>query len=301
MPPATPPPPPGARPPRIEKWDNGLTLIHDFVSAEEEAAMVAAFHAEHPEATTATAASSSKKRLSQHFGYHFDYTTFGASETVFTPLPGYMAGVLARLPVRDELPDQFTVQYYPPGTGIPPHVDTHSLFGEPLYSLSLGSAVPIKFRRCNARDAWRMRLPKRSLAAATTGAGSGENSMTETTAAPATATTTAPPPPPQTPKDGVDAQAEADDDDTFELSLPPRSLLLMMGPARYGYTHAIRARKTDVVDGRTVPRTGRYSITMRSVKRGADIGCTCDFPGVCDARIAEEEAAAARAAAEPDP
>ncbi|GJN68218.1 2OG-Fe(II) oxygenase superfamily domain-containing protein [Purpureocillium lilacinum] len=269
--------------PRVQEWDNGLTLIHDFITLEQEAAIISAFHEDHPPTAAAAAASSCKKRLSQHFGYHFDYTTFGASETVFTPLPGYMDDVLARLPVRDELPDQFTVQYYPPGAGIPPHVDTHSLFGEALYSLSLGSAVPIKFRRCGARDARRMRLPKRSLAAAKT------TTSSEAASTPPLPTTTAPEVPNVV---AGDAEQENDDDgDEMELFLPPRSLLLMMGPARYGYTHGIRARKTDVVDGRTVAREGRYSITMRSVKRGAEIGCGCDFPGVCDARIAEEEAA----------
>ncbi|UNI16314.1 tRNA (carboxymethyluridine(34)-5-O)-methyltransferase [Purpureocillium takamizusanense] len=275
-----------AEPPRVQKWDNGLTLIHDFISPEQEAAIISAFHEDHRPsslaATTAAAATeaASKKRLSQHFGFHFDYTTFGASETVFTPLPGYMDDILARLPVRgDGLPDQFTVQYYPPGAGIPPHVDTHSLFGEALYSLSLGSAVPIKFRRCGARDARRMRLPKRSLAASKPNEKEERETSTTTSPLPTTA--------PEASDAGDDAEDAAGDE--MELFLPPRSLLLMMGPARYGYTHGIRARKTDVVAGRTVARTGRYSITMRSVKRGAGIGCACDFPGVCDARIAEEE------------
>jgi alkylated DNA repair protein alkB family protein 8 len=248
--------------PNILRWDDiGLMLIHDFISEEEEATMMAAFHARDP-------AKEGKKRVSQHFGYHFDYTTFGASETSFTPLPSYIADFLPRLPVQSYLPDQFTIQYYPPGSGIPPHVDTHSMFGEALYSLSFGSAVAMSFRMSGPNDARKMRLPKRSV------------QDTETTASSPTPTTT-------------DEQSRQEEpvQPSWELVLPPRSLLLMTGPSRYGYTHAIRPRKTDVIDGQAVPRQGRYSITMRSIRRGDEIGCDCAYPGVCDARIRKEMAA----------
>ncbi|POR31925.1 Uncharacterized protein TPAR_07870 [Tolypocladium paradoxum] len=265
-------PPPTTNPVNvnIQRWENNLTLIHEFISEEEEATMIAAFHSAQPKPEP-TVSTGSRKRLSQHFGYHFDYTTFGASETTFTPLPKYIEDLLPRLPIQDHIPDQFTMQYYPPGAGIPPHVDTHSLFGEALYALSLGSSVPIEFRKCNASDARRMRLPKRSLMSGS------ETSETVTTTNPEPTRT-------RPDMQGVN--------ETLELFLPPRSLLVMMGPSRYGYTHGIRGRKTDQVDGQTVARVGRYSITMRTVKRGAEVGCDCGFPGVCDARIAEEVAQA---------
>jgi alkylated DNA repair protein alkB family protein 8 len=257
--------------PRIQRWpDIGLTLIHDFISESEEAAMVAAFHAVDPR-------TGGRKRLSQHFGHHFDYTTFGASEAHFTPVPAYIADLLPRLPVQDYLPDQFTVQYYPPGAGIPPHVDTHSMFAEALYSLSFGSAVPMVFRMSGPNDARKMRLPKRSLAAP------------DTDTAPTTASTT--PTTGRSPGSLLrpeSEQAQEHEHASWELLLPRRSLLLMTGPSRYGYTHGIKARKTDVIDGRPVLREGRYSITMRTVRRGPEVGCSCDFPGVCDARIREE-------------
>ena len=219
--------------------------------------MIAAFH-------TADPRTGGKKRLSQHFGYHFDYTTFGASETHFTTVPDYIQEFLPRLPVQSYLPDQFTIQYYPPGSGIPPHVDTHSMFGEALYSLSFGSPVPMVFRMSGPNDARKMRQPKRSLM----------TSASET-----------PPPTEPEPKPLEDIQEAP----SWELLLPARSLLLMEGPSRYGYTHGIKGRKTDIIDGETVQRVGRYSITMRSIRRGDEIGCACGFPGVCDARIREEE------------
>jgi alkylated DNA repair protein alkB family protein 8 len=248
----------------ILRWDNiGLTLIHDFISEADEAAMIEAFHAQDP-------ARDGKRRISQHFGHHFDYTTFGVSDTKFTAVPAYITDFLPRLPIQSYLPDQFTVQYYPPGTGIPPHVDTHSMFGEALYSLSFGSAVAMQFRMSGPNDARKMRLPKRSA----------QTENTESEAAPS-------------PRDGQEQGVQLAEEQlpSWELVLPPRSLLLMTGPSRYGYTHAIRPRKTDVVDGVTVQRQGRYSITMRTVRRGEEIGCDCAFPGVCDARIREEMAA----------
>ncbi|KAK2071508.1 hypothetical protein P8C59_005927 [Phyllachora maydis] len=159
--------------PKIWRWDNGLTLIHDFITRGEEESLIGAFHAAEPREPPPPPATGGPprrrrrkqaKRVSRHFGHHFDYTTFGASATRRTPVPACVAALLPRLPrARARPPDQFTMQHYPPGAGIPPHVDTHSLFDEALYSLSLGGDVPMLFRRCHAGDARRMRLPKRAL------------------------------------------------------------------------------------------------------------------------------------------
>jgi alkylated DNA repair protein alkB family protein 8 len=243
------------------KRDIGLILIKDFINRDEEANIIGAFNSSVP-----PPAAGARRRVSQHFGYHFDYTTFGASTTVYTPPPEHITDLLPRLPIRDNVPDQFTIQYYPPGAGIPPHVDTHSLFGEEIYSLSLGSTVPMQFRKCSAKDARRMRLPKRSAEAISE---SSEPCQAHSSLE-------------------VVEDDMMDEDDSFEIFLPPRSLLVMTGPSRYGYVHGIRGRKTDQVGVESVPRTGRYSITMRSINRGLQIGCSCEYPRVCDARIAEE-------------
>lgn len=47
--------------------------------------------------------------------------------------------------------------------------------------------------------------------------------------------------------------------------LEPRSVLVLKGPARFEWTHAIPARKSDVIDGRRVARTRRLSLTFREV------------------------------------
>jgi alkylated DNA repair dioxygenase AlkB len=47
--------------------------------------------------------------------------------------------------------------------------------------------------------------------------------------------------------------------------LPRRSLVLLQDDARYAWTHEIPARKSDVLDGKRVPRETRVSLTYRKV------------------------------------
>ncbi|KAF7896222.1 hypothetical protein EAF00_006236 [Botryotinia globosa] len=243
--------------PSIQHWENGLVLYSDFITAEEEADIIASIQKDDRWCGIG-------KRQTMHYGAHFDYTTFCASDA-WTDVPDWIEGLVGRLPFKEEgegkgKVDQFTVQYYPPGTGIPPHVDTHSAFGEYLYSLSLGSAVPMGFKRCGVNEERKMRRPKRSL-----GEVSGDVRRRE--------------------------KAEEDGEEKWEVWLRERSLLVMRGEARYGFAHGIRGRKFDVDaegEGCKRRRDGRWSLTMRSVKRGAEMGCDCAFPGVCDARIREE-------------
>ena len=50
-----------------------------------------------------------------------------------------------------------------------------------------------------------------------------------------------------------------------EIYLEPRSLVVLTGPARYEWQHAIPARKSDVVDGFKTERGRRVSLTFRTV------------------------------------
>lgn len=50
-----------------------------------------------------------------------------------------------------------------------------------------------------------------------------------------------------------------------ELVLAPRSLLVLGGEARIRWSHAIPARKSDVIEGVRVPRARRISLTFRTV------------------------------------
>jgi alkylated DNA repair dioxygenase AlkB len=49
------------------------------------------------------------------------------------------------------------------------------------------------------------------------------------------------------------------------LMLERCSLVTLSGAARYAWTHAIAARKSDRIDGRAVPRDRRVSLTFRTV------------------------------------
>jgi alkylated DNA repair protein alkB family protein 8 len=48
--------------------------------------------------------------------------------------------------------------------------------------------------------------------------------------------------------------------------LPRRSVVILQDDARYKWTHEIPSRKTDVIDGKRVPREKRVSLTYRSVR-----------------------------------
>ncbi len=56
------------------------------------------------------------------------------------------------------------------------------------------------------------------------------------------------------------------------LYLEPRSLVVLQKDARYRWTHAVPARKKDVVEGRDRPRGRRVSLTFRKVLLPAAAG-----------------------------
>lgn len=73
----------------------------------------------------------------------------------------------------------------------------------------------------------------------------------------------------------------------FQIALPPRSLLVLSGEARYAWTHAIRGRKSDRIDGVFAPRDTRVSWTFRTSLQPDT--CHCNFPEVCDDITRREE------------
>jgi alkylated DNA repair protein alkB family protein 8 len=237
--------------PPIYEFSNGLVLMHEFITKEEEDEMIREYHI-----ATASQDGRALKRGAVHYGPHFDYTTFAVSKSASTPPPDYLTRLLSRLPARDDrdIPDQYTLQHYPPGTGIPPHVDTHSAFEETIYSLSFGASTRMDFKLCGEKESRRLRLPKRSL---------GGESET-------------PLPPASPPVETIEEKTEE-----WELELPARSLLLMRGSSRYGYTHGIKGRKHDQNGPRLVAREDRYSLTMRRIKPADRIGCDCEYSHVC--------------------
>ncbi|KAK8389723.1 hypothetical protein O3P69_009013 [Scylla paramamosain] len=79
----------------------------------------------------------------------------------------------------------------------------------------------------------------------------------------------------------------------YVVYLPPRSLCVMTGPARYEWSHGICPRMTDVVASRNsvtglqlLPRQERISFTFRKIRHGE---CSCQNASVCDSYGKEQK------------
>ncbi|KAF6021374.1 ALKBH8 [Bugula neritina] len=78
----------------------------------------------------------------------------------------------------------------------------------------------------------------------------------------------------------------SNNDDTRQVLLPRRSVLIMSGASRYGWSHGIVPRKIDVIQdadrGLTLSyRQVRTSFTFRRLRRAA---CQCGYPKSCDSQ-----------------
>lgn len=185
----------------------GLVLEEDYISETQESHLIEIFRNE-------LAWPDRKGRLALHYGHTFSYKTMGIDPDVpYIPFPAWLQDTL---PSRESrLPDQVCLQYYSPGTGIPPHVDTHSIYDQ-LYALSIGDPVLMDFKQEN---------------------------------------------------------------ETKEVDLLPRSMLQMTGDSRLHWTHGIKKRKRDIVQGQERMRGDRWSITYRWLREGE---CECGNEKLCD-------------------
>ena len=74
---------------------------------------------------------------------------------------------------------------------------------------------------------------------------------------------------------------------TRNLWIAGRSLLVMTGEARYGWTHGIARRARDRnPEGTIVQRQRRVSFTFREVREAFE--CKCDYEALCDSRVGVE-------------
>ncbi|KAK9928326.1 hypothetical protein M0R45_025469 [Rubus argutus] len=177
----------------------GLYLFHDFVTANEEEELLAAVD-ERP------------WKILQKEGSSIMAMNFAMRQ-----------GIISILPKREDVEtiglDQLTVNEYPPGVGLSPHIDTHSAFEGLIFSLSLAGPCIMEFRRY------------------------------------------------------------------FEggLYLPPRSLLLLSGEARYAWHHYIPHHKIDKVKDSVIRRgSRRVSFTLRKVRH--KVLANVNFPQYCDSQ-----------------
>lgn len=120
----------------------GIFWEDDFISPEHERRLISIFRHELEWADR-------PGRLSLHYGYSFDYKTFGVDPDIpYKEFPDWLKPLIPTTESRP--PDQVCLQYYPPGAGIPPHVDAHGAWDQ-LYALSMGAPATMQFRKDEER------------------------------------------------------------------------------------------------------------------------------------------------------
>lgn len=143
----------------------GLVLVEDFVSPEEETLLLAAVDWSFTDDVTAQKAL--KHRRVKHYGFEFRYdnNNVDKDKPLSAGIPAVCLPILERCLRKGHInivPDQLTVNQYESGQGIPPHVDTHSAFEDTILSLSLGAKTVMEFRHPDGRVV-PVVLPGRSL------------------------------------------------------------------------------------------------------------------------------------------
>jgi alkylated DNA repair protein alkB family protein 8 len=117
---------------------------------------------------TETTTSDLKKRKVKHYGYEFRYGTndCDVGQPLADRMPSVVQGLIQKM-LQDRLitaePDQLTVNFYEPGSGIAPHVDNPNAFDEFIVSLSLLSSTMMEFRNKKSKQLVKLYLALNSL------------------------------------------------------------------------------------------------------------------------------------------
>ncbi|XP_055599137.1 alkylated DNA repair protein alkB homolog 8 [Uranotaenia lowii] len=211
-----------------EELPAGLIVSRDFIDESFEKMLMQSVNWDEEDCGTL------KHRRVRHFGYEFLYGTnnIDRSKPLQQNIPKELDSLWEKLKQQHpnlswHVPDQLTVNRYEVGQGIPPHVDTHSAFQDPIVSLSLGSDIVMDFRNTKGCH--------------------------------------------------------------VSVDVPRRSLLIMSGESRYGWTHGITPRKMDTIKmGKSLSvrrRDVRVSFTFRKLNDGP---CRCNFHALCDTFLEEK-------------
>ncbi|CAB4385172.1 unnamed protein product [Rhizophagus irregularis] len=198
----------------------GLILIEDFITVKQEKNIL-----QHVYSTKSWIPV--QDRIVLHYGYSFNYDLNEVGTKLSNlELPSYMNPLLEKLnKLFPSMPkfEQLTIQLYPVGTGIPPHMDHHSSFGPNVIAFSLENPVIMEFKNLKT-------------------------------------------------------------DKVVNIDLPRRSLMMLKDDVRYAWSHAVRARKSDLLENGQVRERGqRISLTLRTVN--PDRICKCSWPELCDRNI----------------
>lgn len=132
-----------------QEWPAGFVYVPDFISADEEAALLAlldsmAFEEVRMHGVVA-------RRTVRHFGYDYGYGSRRVEPG--DPLPADLEWVRKRAAELADVPApalaEILVSRYPPGATIGWHRDA-PMFGSEVVGVSLGSACSMRFRRTAA-------------------------------------------------------------------------------------------------------------------------------------------------------
>lgn len=139
----------------------GLTLIENFITKKQEETLLKTLNWDECESVTSLQL---KHRQVKHFGYEFEYgTNIVNPDDPIAPIPQdyeFLQTLFNKHNHKYKY-DQLTINKYLPGQGIPPHIDTHSVFEDTILSLSLGSACIMNFKKEDQNI--NVFLPARSL------------------------------------------------------------------------------------------------------------------------------------------
>ena len=137
----------------------GLTLLQNFITTEEEANLLAAIDQE-------TWLTDLKRRV-QHYGYKYDYRTRRIDVSMkIGALPKWAKILTERLKEEGYFracPDQMIVNEYEIGQGISLHIDCEPCFEDTIASLSLNSSAVMNFTHVFSKETIPVFLPARSL------------------------------------------------------------------------------------------------------------------------------------------
>jgi alkylated DNA repair dioxygenase AlkB len=182
--------------------------------------------------------SSNIERRTQHYGARYDYDDKKLYPA--PPMPpqiAVVADLLVALGIFRERPGQLIVAEYQPGQGIGAHTDHVSRFGETIVSLSLLGTRHMTFTR-SAKT--KKPQAEKKVKSSTTKKKKGR---------------------------GIPFYDISQMPVTHSVPLVRRSLVILMGAARYLYKHAISANKTIKmcgIDGAVYVET-RISLTFREL------------------------------------
>lgn len=138
---------------------DGLVYVPEFISPEEESALLAS--------VDSSPWLADLKRRVQHYGFRYEYKARRVDASMRVgDLPSWVAPLTKRLVDEGYMPvtpEQLIVNEYKPGQGIAAHVDCVPCFGPTLSSLSIGSACAMDLTAFEGEGRMSIYLAPRSL------------------------------------------------------------------------------------------------------------------------------------------